>query len=83
MKQYFQVGHPDPTVCTTSSSLIFASQPQFTKRWNFTGSNGKNYKVQVVVLCKQKPDTAEIDGEQRTTKARGTIIPYGLVMRLL
>lgn len=79
----FSSGHPDPTVCTTSPSLIFASQSQFTKRWKFTGSDGKNHKLQVVVLCKQKPDTAVIEGEQWTTKSRGTIIPYGLVMRLL
>jgi hypothetical protein len=85
----FHSGHPDPTQCTTSPSLVHASRPEFTSRSQFRARDGRNYNAEVVLQCKQKPDTYIIQGNtgkfhdtEWATVSRSTLIPYGLLVRL-
>ncbi|CAF1224027.1 unnamed protein product [Adineta ricciae] len=85
----FRSGHPDTSCWNTSPLLICASQPDFSPSSKFHAPDGNNYKVQVVLQCKQKPDTiigkADTAPKKDTvwkTQARGAIIPTGLLIRL-
>jgi hypothetical protein len=78
----FNSGHPDPTQCTTSPSLVYASQSKFTTCSRFKARDGTSYNVQVVLQCKQKPGTYNIQGKEWTTVTRSGLVPYGLLVRL-
>ena len=78
----FTSGHPNPTVCTTSPSLAYASQKKFAKCSTFIASDGNRYKVQVVLQCKQKADTVSVNDDEWTTKARAGVMFFGLLVRL-
>ncbi len=86
----FNSGHPDTTHCITSPSLVCASRWKFSARSNFRARDGTNYtNVQVVLECRQTPDTYTIQNDSSfhktewTTAARSTVIPCGLLVRLL
>ncbi len=85
----FNSGHPNSTHCTTSPSLVCASRPKFTHQSRFRARDGTNYNVQVVIQCKQKPDTYTIEGDGKSfrntewaTETRAVLISYGLLVRL-
>ncbi|CAF2521512.1 unnamed protein product [Rotaria sp. Silwood2] len=85
----FNSGHPDTTHCTTSPSIICASQPKFSVLSNFKAIDGNNYYVRVMLQCKQQADTIIVKGGAKsfqnvewTTTARSSIVPFGLLIRL-
>jgi hypothetical protein len=85
----FSSGHPDPTHCNTSPSLVCASQPKFTVSSHFKATDGNNYNVQIVLQCKQNPDTIITKRDAKSpkniewaTKARSSVIPFSLLIRL-
>jgi hypothetical protein len=84
----FKSGHPDPSHCTTSPSLVCASQPKFTTHSRFKARDGTNYNVQVVLQCRQKQGTYNLGAPKKfeniewTTVTRSGLIPYGLLVRL-
>ncbi|UJR29235.1 hypothetical protein I4U23_010449 [Adineta vaga] len=86
----FISGHADKTHCNTSPSLMCASQPKFSAPSRFRAPDGNNYNVQVVLQCKQNPDTIIGDKSAASstrgivwkTQARCTVVPYALFIRL-
>ncbi|CAF0743715.1 unnamed protein product [Rotaria sordida] len=85
----FNSGHPDPSHCTTCPSLADASQSKFTVRSNFKAMDGNNYYVRIVLQCKQQPDKIIVKEDatsfQKTewaTKARSSVVPFGLLIQL-
>jgi hypothetical protein len=85
----FKSGHPDSTNCITSPSLVCASQPKFCTPSRFRASNGTNYNVQVVLQCRQKPNSYTVQGDgsgfhntEWASAERGALILCGILVRL-
>ena len=85
----FNSGHPKSNDCVTSPSLTHASQARFSKRVRHRGIDGKNYDVQVVLQCKQKPDAFNVEGDASSfdsiewkTSVRSSLIPFGLLLKV-
>lgn len=85
----FDSGHPDRNQYNTSPSIAHASQPEFTSRSRFRAPDGTNYNVELVLQCKQKPDsytikrnTGNFHDTEWLSSHRGAVIPFGLLIRL-
>ena len=85
----FDSGHPKSGHCVTFPSLVHASERKFSPRVRYRGTDGKNYDVQVVLQCKQKPDTFSVEGNASSfhsiewrTGTRSCLTPSGILLKL-
>ena len=86
----------DRVHCFTSPSIKYTSNWQRSPVTSFTPTNGRCYNVQIILQCKQKPETFTIQPGasgfcdvipanviEWKSKQRATIIPNGLMVRIV
>ncbi|CAF2979877.1 unnamed protein product [Rotaria sp. Silwood2] len=86
----------DQGICYTSPSIHYTSNLKVCQKHIFISKSNKIYEVQVILQCKQKPNTFEVNHGQSglcniisaneikwKTRTRSTILPYGLLIHMI
>ncbi|CAF1487587.1 unnamed protein product, partial [Didymodactylos carnosus] len=91
----FHMSHSDKTHYYTSPSIKYAALPIFTPETSFTSTDNEVYGVQVVLQCKQEPNTFEVQNasagavrriiprreiEWKSNTRGVVVVPYGLMV---
>ncbi|CAF3866469.1 unnamed protein product [Rotaria sp. Silwood1] len=94
-KEIFAPKFFDQGICYTSPSIYYTSNLKVCQKHVFTSKSNETYEVQVILQCKQKPNTFEVNHGQSglcniipaneikwKTRTRSTILPYGLLVHM-